>query len=368
MKNFITVFILIILFVAGINCFSQESDDSIPEVEIAGTQLLKLHSSIVNQDYNLYINIPRFFDDTTRTFPVIYLLDAQWDFTLLNAIYGEQYYDGFLPEAIIVGITWGGVNPNPDILRRRDFTPTKEGNNPVGGGAGKFLSFIKNELIPFIDSKFKTKPGDRTLMGCSLGGLFTIYALFNETGLFNRYILTSPAIGWNNGVISTYEKKYSEEGADIPVKVSMAVGGYEDVNAFQKFVDNLKEKNYKGLDLNSFVIDGIGHSGGKAEGYTRGLQFVFSKGDVPVEPDTLKKYTGTYQIPTGFQAKIHLEDNHLSIEIPGNGNRILHASSESNFYIIGQYLKVHFRNDDEGNTTGLQVETYDNKFFMKKVD
>ena len=107
---------------------------------------------------------------------------------MLNAIYGEQYYDGFLPEAIIVGITWGGVNPNPDILRRRDFTPTKEGNNPVGGDAGKFLSFIKNELIPFIDSKFKTKPRDRTLMGCSLGGLFTIYALFNETGLFNRYI------------------------------------------------------------------------------------------------------------------------------------------------------------------------------------
>ena len=365
MNKQILVFSLLVFALINVN-FAQDDNSSLPEVKIAGTQLLKIHSSIVNQDYDLYINLPRFFDDSTKTFPIIYLLDAQWDFPLLNGIYGEQYYDGFLPEAIIVGITWGGINPNPDILRRRDFTPSKEGNNPVGGGAEKFLSFIKKELIPFIDSTFRTKPGDRTLMGSSLGGLFTLYAMFNETELFNNYILTSPAIGWSNGIINSYEKKFTDP--QKPIKLSMAIGGYEDVDYFQKFVENLKEKNYPGLKLNSFVIDGIGHSGGKAEGFTRGLQFVFDKGDVFVEPDILKKYTGTYQIPASFQAKIHLEDNHLFVDIPGNGDRILYASNNTDFYIIGQYLKVHFQNDDEGNITGLQVETYDNKFFMKKVD
>jgi len=368
MINSITVFILIVLFVAGTKCYPQESDNSISQVEIAGSQLLKLHSSIVNQDYNLYINIPRFFDDTTRTFPVIYLLDAQWDFTLLNAIYGEQYYDGFLPEAIIVGITWGGVNPDPDMLRRRDFTPTLDRQQPVGGGAEKFLSFIKNELIPFIDSKFRTKSGDRTLMGCSLGGLFTLYTLFNDTGLFNRYILTSPAIGWNNGVIFTYEKKYSEEGADIPVKVSMAVGGYENVNSFQSFVNNLKGKNCKGLELHSFVIDGIGHSGGKAEGFTRGLQFVFKRNSASLENSVLKKYTGTYENASRFQVTIRLEDNHLVYEVPGGGKMKLFASNKNDFYVIGQYLNIHFQNDYAGNTTGFKVETYGNTFSMRKVN
>lgn len=365
MKKQLLVFFLPVFAFININ-FAQDNKSSTTEVKIAGSQLLQIHSSIVDQDYDLYINIPRFFDDSTKTFPVIYLLDAQWDFPLLNAIYGEQYYDGFLPEAITVGITWGGINPNPDILRRRDFTPTKEGKNPVGGGAEKFLAFIKKELIPFIDSTFRTKPDNRTLMGCSLGGLFTLYAMFSETELFSHYVLTSPAIGWNNGIINSYEGKFTDP--QKPIKLSMAIGGYEDVDYFQTFVDNLKNKNYPGLGLNSFVIDGIGHSGSKAEGYTRGLQYVFDKGDVSVDSKILDKYTGTYQNPMGFKIDLRLENNHLVSEIPGNGDRILYASNETDFYVIGQYLKVYFKNDDNGNTTGFQVETYDNKFFMKKVD
>lgn len=361
MRNIFAVFILIILFNPNV-IFAQDNN----EVPISGTRVLKVHSSIVNQDYDLYINIPRFFDDTTKSFPVIYLLDAQWDFTLLNAIYGEQYYDGFLPEIITVGITWGGINPNPDILRRRDFTPTPEGNNPVGGGAEKFLTFIKNELLPFIDSTFRTKPDERTLMGSSLGGLFTLYAMFNETGLFSRYVLTSPAIGWDNGVINSYEKKFS--GPEKPIKLSMAIGGYEDVDYFQKFVNNLKGKNYPGLDINSLVIDGIGHSGGKAEGYTRGLQYVFEKPDENVKSDILKKYTGTYQNASGYQVKLRLEDDHLVAAVPGEGDIILHPFSENEFHVKGQYFNVTFKKDDAGETTGFDVETYNNKFSMKKVN
>ena len=368
MKNSIIILLLSILLLLGINCRAQSNNSSAPRVEIAGTQLLRIHSSIVNQDYDLYINIPRFFDDTSRTFPVIYLLDAQWDFTLLNAIYGEQYYDGFLPEAITVGITWGGINPNPDILRSRDFTPTKTMQSPISGGAEKFLLFINKELIPFIDSTFRTKPGDRTLMGSSLGGLFTLYTLFNEARLFNRYVLTSPAIRWNNGIISTYEKKYSEGGSDIPVKLSMAIGGYEDVNSFQSFVDNLKEKKYKGLDLNTFVIDGIGHSGAKAEGYTRGLQFVFKRTPVDIRTNILEKYTGTYHAAQGFKVNVRLDDNHLVAEIPGAGDVILYALNENEFYVIGLYLKVNFQINENGNTTGFEAESYSNKFTMKKIN
>jgi len=88
-----------------------------PNVEILGTQLRKIQSTIVGQDFDLLINLPRNYRDTTRPFPVIYLLDAQWDFPLLNAIFGEQYYDGFVPEIVTVGIAWGGRNPNYDSLR-----------------------------------------------------------------------------------------------------------------------------------------------------------------------------------------------------------------------------------------------------------
>ncbi len=359
---FVSVFLLL-----GCNFYAQQSDDSIPEVKIAGTQLLQIHSSIVNQDYDLYINLPGNFD-TSQTYPVIYLLDAQWDFPLLNAIYGQEYYDGFIPAAIVVGITWGGVNPNPDILRSRDFTPTKTMQSPMGGGAEKFLSFIKTELIPFIDSKFRTIPGERTLMGSSLGGLFTLYTMFNETSLFNHYVLTSPAIGWDNAVISSYEKKYAEEGSEIPIRLYMAIGGYEDVNSFQKYADNLKEKNYKGLELQTFVLDGFGHSGGKAEGYSRALQYVFKIKPLILSDYILDQYVGTYEINPRVKINIIKEGNNLISEIPGGGRLKLNAESETDFFVIGQYLKAHFEKDKDGKVTGFQLEQYGGKQFIKKTE
>jgi hypothetical protein len=365
-KNLIAILVLILITAIGNSLFAQENDVSIPQVEIAGTQLLKINSSIVNQEYNLYINLPRFFNDTSRTFPVIYLLDAQWDFPLLNAIYGEQYYDGFLPDAITIGITWGGENPNYDDLRRRDFTPTKIGQTLYSGGAEKFLAFIKEELIPFIDTEFRTN-GDRVLIGSSFGGLFTLYAMFNETELFNRYVLTSPATGWDNQVISSYEKKYSE-GSKIPVKLYMAIGGYEDVNAFQKFADNLKEKNYKGLELKTFVLDGIGHSGSKAEGYTRGLQFVFEKKPLMLNDEILEQYLGTYQINIELIIKISKEGKNLIAEIPGNQKMILYALNEKDFYVKGQYLFLHFNENESGKITGFQLRHFNGQEIFKKTE
>lgn len=363
----IILLLVSIFFVIGNNFYAQQNDDSVPEVKIANTQLLKIHSSIVNQDYDLYINLPGNFD-ASKTYPVIYLLDAQWDFTLVQAIYGQEYYDGFIPAAIVVGITWGGVNPNPDTLRRRDFTPTIEEPNPVGGGAEKFLSFIKNELIPIIDSKFKTKPDERTLMGSSLGGLFTLYTMFNETRLFNNYVLTSPAITWDNGIINSYEKKYSEEGSEIPVRLSMAIGGYEDVDAFRKFADNLEEKNYTGLKMKTFVLDSFGHSGGKSEGYSRGLQFAFKINPLILSDNILNQYVGTYELNPQFKINITKEDNNLVAEKPDSTKYIMNAESETDFFVIGQYLKAHFKKDKDGKITGFQLEQYTRGQFLKKVD
>src|SRR5207237_5637232 len=116
--------------------------------------------------------------------------------------YGEQYYDGFIPEIIVVGVTWGGNQPNYDSLRARDYTPTPESRLPQSGGAENFLAFMKKELFPFIESNYKANSKDRTLMGSSLGGLFTLYSLFTQPGLFQRYIAASPAYNWGNDVLN----------------------------------------------------------------------------------------------------------------------------------------------------------------------
>jgi predicted alpha/beta superfamily hydrolase len=167
----------ILLFISV--CFLTEMTTA-QEVKIPGTQTRKITSSIVaGQEYELQIMLPGNYSNTNRLYPVVYLMDSQWDFPLATAIYGEQYYDGFIPPMIIVGVTWGGTNPKPDSLRARDYTPSaliKE--LPQSGGAEKFLSFMKEELFPFVERNYRADKNDRTLMGCSFGGLFTIRFVF----------------------------------------------------------------------------------------------------------------------------------------------------------------------------------------------
>ncbi|MEI9942994.1 MAG: alpha/beta hydrolase-fold protein [Chitinophagaceae bacterium] len=87
-------------------------------VIVPGSQTRKITSTNVSgQEYELQIQLPSNYNKSDKKYPVVYLMDSQWDFPLLTALYGEQYYDGFIPELIIVGVTWGGARPNPDSLR-----------------------------------------------------------------------------------------------------------------------------------------------------------------------------------------------------------------------------------------------------------
>jgi predicted alpha/beta superfamily hydrolase len=337
------------------------------QVEIAGTQLLTIHSTITGQDYDLYVNIPRNYSDTTRRFPVFYLLDAQYDFPLVNSVYGEQYYDGFLPDIIIVGITWSGKNANYDSLRTRDLTPTKIKQIPYTGNGPKFLAFIKNELIPFIGSRYRVDRDDRGLMGSSLGGLFTLYAMFNETDLFSRYVLTSPAITWDDNVTRTYEENYHAKHTRLPARLFMAIGGLEGVDTtFERFTELLNSRHYEGLKMETKVLEGMGHSGGKAEGYARGLQWAFARTPKMLDPRALDAFTGKYRLNPQAAIDIIRDGDHLTVVIP-NGQKIpLLAESDNGFFVKGIYLFLTFKRGAGGAVTGAHVEQYTEAFDLTR--
>jgi predicted alpha/beta superfamily hydrolase len=340
-----------------------------PRVEIPGTQVLTLSSSNVpGQEYALQIALPRGYSDTTRTFPVAYILDGQWDFALVQALYGEQFYDGFVPDVILVGITWGGTNPNVDSLRARDFTPTHNDQLPQSGGASRFLAFIKGELIPFVEARFRASRNDRILMGSSFGGLFTLYAMFHETELFHRYIAPSPALGWNGDALFADEKAFAASTSQLPAKLYMTIGEYEDVPRFERFVGQLKSRTYAGLDLQTRVLENTGHSGSKAEGYTRGLQHVFARPSLNIDATVLNQYRGTYQVDPHMRVTFFVDQGRLMGKAPDGPAVVLHAESEKDFYVKGQYMFLHFKKNEAGTVSGFQMELFGGTQFVKKVE
>jgi len=342
------------------------------EVTIPGSQLRKLTSSIVaGQEYTLHIMLPGGYANSNKTYPVVYLMDSQWDFPLVQALYGEQFYDGFIPQMIVVGITWGGTNPNPDSLRARDYTPTNVKGTPQSGGADKFLSFMKEELFPYIEKNYRADKNGRTLMGCSFGGLFTMYALFTHPEMFERYVAASPAFMWDNNVLSQSEKKYAANTSNPPAKLFMCVGGVESsVSAFQQLTKHLNDQHYKSLQIESRVLENTGHSGTKGEGYARGLQFVFKKPSRPslqLSDAALQKYMGKYQLTNGMTAELKKENNQLFLYTSTNEKIPLYVASEKEFYSTVGPVTIKFKYDDNKNITAADVETNGGTFLAKKL-
>ena len=151
---------------------------------------------------------PPSYRDTSylpQKYPVLYLLDGDAHFhsvTGLIQILGTGVNGTLVvPEMIVVAI------PNTD--RTRDLTPTHTDKDLQGkpqpglktsGGMPNFLKFVKMELIPRIDSSYRTAPY-RVFVGHSFGGIATIEALYTMPETFNAYVAIDPSLWWDNRVL-----------------------------------------------------------------------------------------------------------------------------------------------------------------------
>jgi predicted alpha/beta superfamily hydrolase len=166
---------------------------------IPGTEVIRIHSEVVGQDYALYIALPFGYGIEGQTYPAVYVLSGDDHFGLTADTARLLRAGDEAPDLIVVGIGYGPEWNVHDLERNvkryvNDLTPTSITTYAELGGAAKFLQFIGKELIPFVDANYQTDPEDRTIVGHSLGGLFGLYTLFHAPDTFNRYIVLSPSL------------------------------------------------------------------------------------------------------------------------------------------------------------------------------
>jgi predicted alpha/beta superfamily hydrolase len=148
------------------------------------------------------------------------------------------------------------------------------------GGADKFLAFIRDELIPFIESNYRVSSTDRALHGTSSGGLFTLYALFQHPELFQRYFAGSPSIQWDETYMFNLENNFADSHNDLPVRLFMCVGGLEEeyyINNIKKMTQLLLSRNYPNLELETLVFDNETHGTTGPASLCRGLKMLYKK-------------------------------------------------------------------------------------------
>jgi len=215
-----------------------------------------LKSTILNEQRQLFVYTPfsskKSNPNLQEAYPVLYVLDGETNFRSVAAIVERLVSTGVCPPMIVVGI----LNTN----RGRDLTPSAAVGNNDGiqgaGGGEKFLSFIENELIPYIDASYPTAPY-KLLMGHSLGGLMVIQALVHHKDLFNAYISIDAAIWWDTHKILTESKvaldknNYQHKALFLTIANRMANG--IDTTAVQSDTSENTELIRYNLDLIHFI-------------------------------------------------------------------------------------------------------------------
>jgi len=152
---------------------------------------------------NIDVWLPKGYNESeAKTFPVIYMHDGQNLFTPGNSYGGEEWgvdemitklsVKKEIPEAIVVGI-WNTPKRYREYMPQKVFSKvprrtTKPLLETFGGVpvSDNYLKFIVEEIKPYMDSVYRTKPEREStfMMGSSMGGLISIYAISEYPDIF----------------------------------------------------------------------------------------------------------------------------------------------------------------------------------------
>lgn len=252
-----------------------------PEVALRNTEVRSISSAIVGRTYGLLVALPEGYSDSGRSYPVLYVLDG-WHFPLVEFLAEESVYSKKMPPLIVVTLDHDGDSLESHgrvmDLRRLDFTPTKVPGDDYSGGADRFLSFMKDELIPYIDATYRTDTRDRGLLGHSYGGLFAIYAMLHQPGLFGRIVAASPSLGWDGGSLIKaapgllYQRQFRTR---IDFSYGSDESGEEKLERVQPFFWTLDALKPEGLDYRLTIYPGENHNSVRPSSFSSGLAWVY---------------------------------------------------------------------------------------------
>lgn len=154
---------------------------------VAVGKYMSFASEILQEEFTYMEHLPAGYEKSGKKYPVVYVLNSQIvsTFAIASATLDRLSFER-IPEMILIGISNTG--------RARNYFPVRPNTN-TPGEADTFLKFLKEELIPHVDQKYRTD-SYRIIMGQSNTGLFVVYALLADPVVFNAYIAASPSLGW----------------------------------------------------------------------------------------------------------------------------------------------------------------------------
>lgn len=229
---------------------------------------IKIRSSVLNEERILLVHLPDEYDQTQAHYPVLYLLDGNSHFHNVTGIVQFFFTRKIAPPMIVVAL--------PNVDRNRDFTPTKVQRKPTSGGGERFLSFFRQEVIPYVDGHYRTHPY-RILVGHSLGGMFSVHTLLTQPDLFQAYIVISPGLGFDNEYVLNNAPAILENQTSLKKYLYMTLGNEPSyVPRLEAFCQILENKAPEDLEWSYTYMGKEDHFSVTHKSIYNGLETLYS--------------------------------------------------------------------------------------------
>lgn len=243
-----------------------------------------LKSEIVKDTFSIFVRLPAdYTKNSDKKYPVLYHLDGNAYFDQISNSVAKSGKKKLSIEPIVVGIGYRN-ELIMDSLRVRDYTfpvAIAADSFPTSGGAERFYGFIRNELIPKIEKMYRTDTTNRTIMGHSFGGYFTLYALqqdLNGNSVFNNYVSASPSLFYHDQyIVKKFESLNPGSRSNTKPRLFLTMGEMEITNepddGFQYFKELLQKSEL--IDIESKLYKNLEHMGTAIPSFEDGIEFIF---------------------------------------------------------------------------------------------
>jgi len=245
---------------------------------LGDTDYQRIDSEILDRYFHIFVMLPDEYEQRSEeNYPTIYLLDGGALFPLLSAYYRYLHLEEEIPDAIIVGISYGSDTFEDGNYRATDYT-AKSSDRDYWGGADKFQNFLSDELLPFIERTYRSRANRRVIFGHSIGGQFVLYTALTKPNLFWGHVASNPALHRN---LPFFMQRYGKvETAGERSKLFVGSGSKDELRfrvPTLEWIEHWSNNDDNPWQLKTMTLEGHTHMSAPPASFRHGMTWLFSK-------------------------------------------------------------------------------------------
>lgn len=203
---------------------------------LANTEVRDVRAGSLGRDYQVFVALPDSYSASKRSYPVVFVVDADYAFPVVRNIASRLSRHADMEEAIVVGLSYAKGDAGV-FSRRRDYTPTTPrkhayrsdmpGRAPAFGEASAYGRYLTSEVFPFIARHYRADMARNIFVGHSYGSLLGLQMMLDAPRSFEHYVLGSPSLWFDAGIMFDREQAYAARHKDLPASVFFGIGSLE---------------------------------------------------------------------------------------------------------------------------------------------